>query len=151
MTSKAKIENGVVTNIIVVDPNNIPDWCQDWPTVTSDAEVGGSYTDGVFARIPAPTPPVPKSLSFAQLLIGLVTEQWITEEEGRAWRDRISLPAQVQTLIASLPAGQRFAAETRSMAPSEVLRNDTLVVAMGSAAQKTEEEMDNFFRVYSKV
>lgn len=31
-------------------------------------------------------------LSFAQMIIGLVTENWITPEEGRAWRDRISLP-----------------------------------------------------------
>lgn len=154
--NKAKIENGVVTNIIAVDPANIPSWCYNWPTATEDAEIGGTYANGVFTRIPRPPAPeepapVPASISFAQLLIGLVTEQWITSAEGRAWRDRVALPAQVQTLIASLPVEQQFAAETRAMAPSEVLRNDPLVVAMGAASGKTEEEMDDFFRTYSQV
>lgn len=94
-------------------------------------------------------PPVPASLSFAQLLIGLVSEQWITVDEGRAWRDRTGLPAQVQAVISTLPADQQFAAETRALAPSEVLRADPLVAAMAAAAGKTEAEMDDFFRKYS--
>lgn len=101
---------------------------------------------------PPPQPaPVPASLSFAQLLIGLVSEQWITAEEGRAWRDRVALPAQVQAVIASLPEEQQFAAETRALAPSEVLRNDPLVEALSFAAGKTSEELDDFFRIYSEV
>lgn len=91
------------------------------------------------------------SLSFAQLLIGLVTEQWITPAEGRAWRDRVALPAQVQAVIDALPPEQQFAAETRALAPSEVLRMDPLVVSMGAAAGKTPEEMDTFFRTYAQV
>lgn len=98
-----------------------------------------------------PPSPVPTSLSFAQLLIGLVSEQWITAEEGRAWRDRVALPAQVQAVIASLPEEQQFAAETRALAPSEVLRNDPLVEALSFAAGKTSEELDDFFRIYSEV
>lgn len=34
---KAQIKNGVVVNVIVVDPDNVPDWCYDWPTI----EIGG--------------------------------------------------------------------------------------------------------------
>ena len=94
--------------------------------------------------------PIP-NLAFAQLLIGLVSEQWITVEEGRAWRDRTGLPTQVSDIIASLPVEQQFAAETRILAPSEVLRYDPLVLAMGVAAGKTEEEIDDFFLKYSKV
>lgn len=90
-------------------------------------------------------------ISFAQLLIGLVTEGWITAAEGRAWRDRVALPAPVQTLIASLPAAEQFAAETRALAPSEVLRLDPLVVGLGAATNKTAEEIDNFFRTYAQV
>jgi len=50
----AKIENGVVENVILVDPDNIPDWCADWPEATQDAEIGGSYDGNVFFRRPEP-------------------------------------------------------------------------------------------------
>jgi hypothetical protein len=90
------------------------------------------------------------TLSFAQLLIGLVTEAWITEAEGNAWLAG-ALPNAVLTVIDSLPAGQRFAAKARALRPSEVLRNDPLVAAMGTAAGKTAEEIDTFFRTYAQV
>lgn len=89
-------------------------------------------------------------LSFAQLMIGLVTESWITEPEGEAWLAG-TLPAAVFTVIDALPAGQQFAAKARAIRPSEVLRNDPLVSAMGTAAGKTEAEIDTFFTTYSGV
>jgi len=94
--------------------------------------------------------PVPASISFAQLVIGLVTEQWITEVEGTAWLQGV-LPAAVETLITSLPQEQQFIARARASRPSEVLRNDPLVVSLGAAQGKTEEELDDFFRTYSGV
>lgn len=97
-----------------------------------------------------PAAPVP-NLSFAQMLIGLVSEGWITADEGRAWRDRVALPKQVSSLISQLPAEQQFAVETRAFAPSEVLRADPLVAAMGAAAGKTDAEMDDFFRKYARA
>lgn len=39
----------------------------------------------------------------------------------------------------------------RALRPSEVLRADPLVAAMGAGAGKTETEIDDFFRKYSKV
>ena len=146
---KVLVENGVVTNIIVVDPKDVPDWCADWPEATGDAQIGGTYVNGVFSLPVSQLEPVPSSISFAQLLIGLVTEGWITADEGRAWRDRVSLPKQVQALISTLPVEQQFAAETRAMAPSEVLRMDPLVVSLGMATGRTEKEMDAFFRTYA--
>ena len=95
--------------------------------------------------------PVPASISFAQLMIGLVSEGWITAADGRAWRDRVALPAQVQAVIASLPEGQQFAAETRALAPSEVLRNDPLVSALSAVAGKSSADLDAFFRKYAGV
>lgn len=89
-------------------------------------------------------------LSFAQLLIGLVTEQWITEADGEGWLTG-TLPAAVTAVINSLPEGQRFAAKARALRPSEVLRADPLVAAMGLAAGKTEAEIDTFFRTYAQV
>jgi hypothetical protein len=89
-------------------------------------------------------------LSFAQLLIGLVTEAWITEAEGEAWLIG-TLPFAVLLVIDSLPAEQRFAAKARALRPSEVLRNDPLVTAMGTAAGKTTAEIDTFFQTYAGV
>jgi hypothetical protein len=91
------------------------------------------------------------SLSFAQLLIGLATEGWITAEEGRAWRDRTALPPAVAGLIATLPEDQQFAAETRAMAFTEALRLDPLVEALGATEGKTPEELDAFFLTYAQV
>lgn len=88
------------------------------------------------------------SLSFAQLMIGLVTEQWITEVEGESWLAG-TLPNAVLLVIDGLPADQRFAAKARALRPSEVLRSDPLVAAMGTAAGKTEAEIDTFFQTYA--
>ena len=101
------------------------------------------------AYTPAPVS-VPASISFAQLLIGLVAEGFITEAEGEAWLAG-TLPAAVLLVIDGLPADQRFAAKVRAIRPSEVLRSDPLVAAMNVAAGKTDEELDQFFRTYAGV
>lgn len=150
---KAQIENGVVVNLIMVDSNAVPDWCADWPVASDEVGIGWSYADGVFTSPPEPPPapaPVPASISFAQLLIGLVAEQWITEAEGEGWLTG-TLPAAVTAVINALPVEQRFAAKARALRPSEVLRADPLVAAMGVAAGKTEAEIDAFFQTYAGV
>lgn len=96
-----------------------------------------------------PIIPIP-DLSFAQLLIGLVTEGWITEAQGDAWLLGV-LPAEVTTLIASLQSPYQFPARARASRPSTVVRLDPLTVAMGQALGRTEEELDGFFRTYSEV
>lgn len=90
-------------------------------------------------------------LSFTQLLIGLVTEEWITQAEGTAWLINRTPPAPVTGLIAQLPADQQFAALARAVAPSEVLRLDPLVVSLGAVEGKTDAELDTFFTTYSHV
>lgn len=90
------------------------------------------------------------SLTFAQLLIGLVAEGWITEAEGEAWLTGV-LPAPVLALISTLPAEQQFPAKARATIPSIVLRSDPLVVSLGAAQGKTPEELDTFFRTYAQV
>ena len=55
----AEIKNGIVTNIIFVDPNNIPDFCASWPEAVEGCQIGGSYADGVFIPLPEPEPEPP--------------------------------------------------------------------------------------------
>lgn len=103
----------------------------------------------IIAAPPSPTP-VPASITFAQMLIGLVAEGWITEAEGEAWLMGTP-PGGVLALIATLPTEQQFAAKARAIRPSEVLRADPLVQALGAAQGKTSEQLDDFFRTYAQV
>lgn len=89
-------------------------------------------------------------LTFAQLLIGLVTEAWITQAEGEAWLAG-TLPLAVTNLIATLPTNEQFIAKAHALRPSEVVRLDPLVASMGAAQGKTMEEIDTFFRTYRNV
>lgn len=109
-----------------------------------------TWVNGAWIEGQSQPAPVPQSITFAQLLIGLVTEAWITEAEGEAWLAG-TLPTAVLLVIDSLPAGQRFAAKARALRPSEVLRSDPLVAAMGTAAGKTSAQIDAFFQTYAQV
>ena len=95
-------------------------------------------------------PAVPASITFAQLLIGLVAEGWVTEAEGDGWLTG-TLPPAVLAVINTLPEQQRFAAKARALRPSEVLRADPLVAALGAASGKTEAQIDAFFTTYAGV
>lgn len=86
-------------------------------------------------------------ITFAQLLIGLVAEEWIAEAEGEAWLTGTP-PSPVIALIGQLPQGQRFAAKARAIRPSVVMRNDPLVVALGTMQGKTPAQLDTFFNTY---
>lgn len=132
------------------------------PDGTAFSPAVAGWTDGEYSleQEPAPTPLTAEEvlaqtraamqLTFAQLLIGLVTEAWITEAEGEAWLTG-ALPAPVLALIASLPANQQFAAKARAIAPSVVLRTDPLVSSLGAAQGKTAEQLDTFFTTYASV
>lgn len=99
---------------------------------------------------PPPDPRDKMRLSFAQLLIGLVAESWITEAEGEAWLGG-TLPVAVVALIATLPSDQQFPAKARATVPSVVRRLDPLVEQLAAAQGKTPEELDQFFITYAQV
>ena len=88
------------------------------------------------------------SLTFAQLLTGLVSEGWITEQEGLDWL-KGEVPMMVKATIQTLPAQHRFAAYARAVAPTYVDRLDPLVSALGTVAYKSEDDLDVFFRKYT--
>lgn len=141
----ALIINGAV-DTISFQPQEEP-----WIEVPDDVFAGFIRNgDGTFSAPPPAPAPVPASISFAQLLIGLVAEKWISEADGEGWLTG-TLPAAVTAVIAALPVEQQFAAKARALRPSEVLRSDPLVAAMGAAAGKTSAEIDAFFRKYAGV
>ena len=149
----AIIENGIVMNIAMSEPEFAQE--QGWVLAPDGVGQGWTYNGSIFSPLPSPTLEEIQvglrstmSLSFAQLLIGLVTEAWVTEAEGDAWLVG-TLPAPVLALISTLPIEQQFAAKARAIRPSEVMRTDALVVSLGAAQGKTPEELDQFFGTYS--
>lgn len=100
--------------------------------------------------IPTPEPP-PARLSFPQLLFGLVSEAWITQEEADAWLVSRVLPASVTGMISTLPADQQILARARALQPTEVVISDPMVQSLGQSEGKTPEQMAEFFDTYSKV
>lgn len=120
----------------------LDEWVETWEVTDASTEEIAQRTLELRSRM---------KLSFTQLLVGLVTEEWITVTEARAWRDRQSLPIQLQTIIEELPIEQQFEVETRAMIQSVILRSDPLVTMMGTAAGKTQTEIDTFFNTYAII
>lgn len=102
------------------------------------------YTEAEIAAMQAqPEPPLPM-ITFAQLIIGLVSNQFITEAEGEAWLAG-TLPAAVLAVIAQLPPEMRFAAKARALRPSQVDPNDQLVGALCAARNLSAAQKRQFF------
>lgn len=151
---KAIIENGIVTNVIEVSDRiaDQPDWARGLPDA-GNAGPGWTWDGEAFAEPPAAEARPDRSamsLSFAQLLIGLVAEGWITEAEGEGWLAGTP-PAAALALVATLPAQHRFAARVRMIRPSVVLRTDPLVQGLAFAEGKSEVDLDRFFLAYGLV
>ena len=123
-----------------------------WYGITPASRFYVDVQEAVANGEPVGTPPIPPvvipNLSFAQLLIGLVSEGWITEAEGEGWLVG-TLPAPVLTVIGTLPVNQQFAAKARASRPSDVERADPLVAALAAAEGKTFAEIDAFFTTYA--
>ena len=125
-----------------------------WQCITPASRFYADVLATIVAGEPVGTPPAPPvvipDLSFAQLLIGLVTEEWITEAEGNAWLVG-TLPDPVLAVIATLPSNQQFVAKARAIRPSTIVRADPLVGALAAAEGKTSEELNQFFIGYSQI
>lgn len=119
------------------------------PTIPTADQSRLRWTDDGDFAVVDPAPVVPDQMTFAQLLIGLVAEGWITEAEGDAWLEG-RIPAAALGLIATLPQAQRFAAKARAARPSVILRNDPLVTALATA-QGRADDLDRFFTTYAAV
>lgn len=126
------------------------------PELAADERLRGPDYEVLEAHVRAYGTPIKREpheimrLTFAQLLIGLVAETWITEAEGDAWLAG-TLPTPVLALISTLPAEARFPAKARAIRPSEVIRHDPLVEMLGAAQGKTAAELDTFFATYAQV
>lgn len=127
----AQIENGVVVNVIEVDPEAIPEWAADWPEA-GDAGPGWLW-DGESFTPPEPPPvPVPEAISPLQARVALMQAS--------------KLDAVEQIVAGADPLVQvawEYATELRRHSPTiEMLREQ---------AGWSPEEMDTLFIAAAKV
>ena len=92
------------------------------------------------------TPPTPEIISKRQFAHGLAKKGFITETEALAWVSRGDLPAAILSLIASLPAAEKFDAEIILKGASEFRRSHPLTESFGAATGCTPEEIDDLWR-----
>ena len=117
--------------------------------ITPASRFYADVQEAIAAGEPVGSPPaIIPDLSFAQLLIGLVTEEWITEAEGGGWLVG-TLPAPVLAVIGTLPANQQFAAKARAIRPSSIVRADPLVASLAAVEGKSSADIDAFFTTYA--
>ena len=130
----AEITNGIVTNIIKVDSDNVPDWAADWPDATG-AEIGNSYVDGEFVA----TEPDSEEL-LAQERANMVC----TRQQGKlalgptVWASVLALADDPDT-----PWGLKVAIGDTV----EWRRTDEDMQALVWAMGLTEEQADDLFRL----
>jgi hypothetical protein len=145
-----------ITSIILTTPNTYTADIDGtiWSNITPVSRFYAEVEAAIAAGEPVDTLPVlvipTPDLSFPQLLIGLVAEQWITEADGEAWLTG-TLPTAVLEVISSLPTEMQFPAKARALRPSMIVRADPLVAALATYEGKTPEELDEFFLTYSQV
>jgi hypothetical protein len=152
----------MITDIILTAPDTYSADVDGtvWSGITEASRFWQDVQDAIAAGEPVGTPPVQDALtveresmelSFAQMLIGLEAEAWITTAEATAWLVNRVLPPPVVHVISQLPADQRFAATARAVAPSVVKRTNPLVDLLGAVASKTPTQIDQFFKDYRVV
>lgn len=127
-------KNGTVTNIIVVDPNAIPDWCKTWPEATEEARIGGTYADGVFTAPAQPqqvtvTNPTLSRLDFCLALLRL---EILPMDECKA-AARGEWPATFAAFVAGLPVAEAAEAEIRWATAQTVEYDNTLLQGLALA------------------
>jgi hypothetical protein len=122
-----------------------------WVQVPDDVYAGYiREADGTFSPPLQNNESLTMSLTFSQMIIGLVSENWITQEEGIGWLQGI-LPSAFNAIIENVPEQDKISIIARALRPSIIIRDDPIVVMLASLQQKTPSDVDNFFKKYSEV
>lgn len=135
--------DGVVINTIVVDSLPIPG-----RNLIEATEGGiGWHWDGETLTPPASPPlPVPQSLTYRQFILGLLEISFITEQEAVDAAARV-IPAAIDAIFDTLPSSDATKARVTFKTMVTIERVNPLVSSIGTAIGKTEEELNDFFRL----
>jgi hypothetical protein len=150
-----------VSRYAVVEPDtalvlNIIEAAQDFvlegATLVMDdgsAVIGSTWDGAVFlppAPVPESTPAVPATISFRQLILGLLGSGFLTAEQALAAAETRARPPQLEAIIATLPEDAALAARITWATMSEARRTDPLFAALIAAGHATGEQVDQLFQ-----
>jgi hypothetical protein len=141
-------DSGLVLNIIEAAQGFV----LDGATLVLDdgtAVIGGTWDGAAFrppAHVTAPPPPVPTTISFRQLILGLLGSGFLTAEQALAAAETRARPPQLDAIIASLPDDAALAARITWATMSEARRADPLFAALIAAGHATAGQVDELFR-----
>lgn len=130
----AQIEDGVVVNIVEVNPNAIPPEMAGWPEADGAVKIGSSYADGVFSDPPAPDP--------AELLTQERAGMVVSRFQAKAALMQAGLLDAVEAAVANGDALTQLAwAEAM-----EMRRNSPMIATLADDLDLTPEQVDDLFR-----
>ncbi len=89
---------------------------------------------------------MPATISFRQLILGLLGSGFLTAEQALAAAETRARPPQLEAIIATLPEDAALAARITWATMSEARRADPLFAALIAAGHATGEQMDDLFR-----
>lgn len=122
---KAQIENGLVINVIEVDPKAVPDFCADWPDA-GDAGPGWVFAEGEFSQ---PVPELTAAAANAAITAAIASvEDALTE--GVPLGEKLSWPAKEAAARAVL-VGNATEADTELLAGEATLTGETVAELAG--------------------
>jgi len=121
-------------------------------TVQVPLKPGADYEwDGEAWVYVEPAPVVPQSVSRRQIITGLGLLGWITEQEAIDALATGARPAAVSAVINQLPQEEQFPATMKWIGFQTAYRDDSMVLALAAVAEKSEQDVDEFFLFCSQI
>lgn len=141
--------DGIIRFEDIVAEGYVPN--EPWAQAEDGWQVGGTVAEGEYTAPPEPPPVVPASVTRRQILTGLALVGWITEQEALDALATGARPVAVDAVIGQLPEADRFAATMKWIGFQTAYRDDAMVAALATAAGKTEQDVDDFFRLCAGI
>lgn len=118
--TRLQIENGVVVNVIVVNPDAVPSWAEGWPVAPEGVGIGWTLDGEVFVP---PLGPDPAEVLAAARAAAVLTRPELAFQMGKlgflpilADRQAFSrgeIPTPLETMIAALAGANDLDADTQ--------------------------------------
>ena len=141
-------DTGLVRNLIEAEQGFVLEGAT--LVLDDDTAVIGSFWDGAAFQppvsVPEPPPAVPSTISFHQLILGLLGSGFITAEQALAAAETRSRPPQLDAIIATLPEDAALAARITWATMTEARRGDPLLAQLIAAGHVTDAQVDALFR-----
>jgi len=145
--NKAQIENGIVVNVIVVDPYNIPFWCNNWPTIT----VGGNgwSWDGKLFTAPTAVPPTQEELdAIAAQALAYARSRMVAS--AFQTREALDLVGKLDAVEAAILQADATTKRAWTYA-TEFRRGSPTIATMATALSLTDEDVDALFTLAMSI